>query len=248
MITFRLKQAEFSRQIEQVIRTTGREASDVVRQEGKLLVQDLVKLTPPFGPSPNSESFSAQRKVGEKAVERDLTRTFTAIDPDKIHNPKIRERIKALTRKGDVQAIQDLLKQCRIPAAGVILEMTTAQHQARRDGRGRVKRGKRLWIVRERSFGRFLREKKKHVGQSKAGWAAAAAALGLKLPAWITRHGTGGGSFVETKGNMPKIRIENRQGGGGSDLRIVERALKNRIRNIGKKLEKIARSGWKKKA
>lgn len=35
---------------------------------------------------------------------------------------------------------------------------------------------------------RYLNEKLKHVGKLKAGWVAAARALGYRPPGWVTRH------------------------------------------------------------
>jgi hypothetical protein len=45
----------------------------------------------------------------------------------------------------------------------------------------------------------------------------------------------------------PKVTITNNHGSGGAEARIVDRAMKNRVRNIKAKLERIAKSGWKKR-
>lgn len=249
MFTFRLiNEAEIAQQINEIVRVTGREGGEVIRQESKLLVQDLVRLTPPFGPAPSTESYGKQREVGEHAVERDVRNVFTVLDLDKIRNEGIRERLRLLMRKGDLDGVKGVLKGCKIPVNTVLLEADAGVHEFARDRRGRVQTWKKIYVIRERGVNRYVREMKSHVGRSKAGWAAAAAALGVRLPSWITRHGTSGGSVRDqTRGNEPKVTIVNEHGGGGSDLRVVDRAMKNRIRNIKAKLEKIVRSGWKKK-
>ncbi len=49
-----------------------------------------------------------------------------------------------------------------------------------------------------------------HVGWLAAGWNAAAQKLGVKLPAWITRHGTSQGIiFVTSDGRRFRIEISN---------------------------------------
>lgn len=251
MITFKLREAQLSAQLRELARVTGKEALTIVLDEGRLLAQDLVRLTPPFSTAPSTESFSKQRQAGEKAVERDINRVFHVVDLDKIHSPRVRARLEVLVRKRDLEGIKALLKACNIPAHEVLREVDPKLHAFNRDRRGRVQRSKRIWVLNGRSVNSYVRKIKSHVGQAKAGWAASAQALGVRLPAWITRHGSGGGSFkLDKKPGAPKITLRNDvpyiQASGG-DLQIVERAMKNRIRNIKAKLEKIARSGWRKK-
>lgn len=250
MLTFSLKTAEFSRQIGEIVKVTGKEAAVVIREEGRLLVKDVAKMTPPFGKAPSTESFASQRKLGEAAVEKDVRRVFHVIDLSKIRNASLREALERLVKKKDLAGVEALLKRMKIPARMVIREADAGLHEAWRDRRGRVQRDKWIWVLSGASVNRYVRAMKGHVGRAKAGWSAAAAALGVKLPAWITRHGAGHGSFRdETKHpTAPKITIINavpKAQASGAELQIVRRAMANRIRNMGKKLERIARSGWK---
>lgn len=252
MLTHTLRTAEFSRQLEEIVRVTGKEAGQVIREEGKLFVQDVAHMTPPFGSAPSTESYAKQRKVGEAAVERDIKRVFHVIDLTKIRNEKLRESLEKLIKKRDLLAVELLLRAARIPARAVIKEADPSLHEVWRDRRGRVQSSKFIWVLEGASVGRYIRSKKAHVGLAKSGWAAAAAALGVKLPGWITRHGSGQGSFVDKTNDpvAPKIVVRNGVPAAqatGAELRIVERALKNRVRNMKAKLERVARSGWKKK-
>lgn len=249
MLTFGLNTAEFSRQIGEIVRVTGKEAGEVVREEAGLFTKDVVKFTPPFGSAPSTESFGAQRKVGEAAVERDIKRVFTWLDLSKINSEGVRKRLEELARAGDVDGIKDVLKGCRIPVNTVLLEVNERVHDFARGSRGRVQKWKRIWVVRSRGIAAYIRKKKADVGKSKAGWVAAAQKFGVKLPSWITRHGAGGGSVRDESKHAtePKITITNHHGSGGPETRIVERAMKNRVRNIKAKLERIAKSGWKRK-
>jgi hypothetical protein len=245
MISHTLLIAEFSADIERLVRETGRTALDVVLQEGKLLEQDLVKLTPPFGSAPSTESFNAQRKVGENAVERDVKRVFHIVDLDSIRSDRLRDRLRELVRKQDLAGIKAALKDAKIKVNDVVREASADIHEKFRDSRGRVQRPKWIWVASDRSLKRYLKAAKAMVGKAKAGWAAGAQALGVRLPNWITRHGSGGGSVqIDRNPQSPQITIRNAvpyiQTAGG-DLKVVETAIRNRMRNIRVKLERLAR-------
>jgi len=44
----------------------------IVRRVASNVVKDCVKLTPPFGGAPSSESFNTQRKIGQNAIKGDI--------------------------------------------------------------------------------------------------------------------------------------------------------------------------------
>ena len=250
-LVFSINEKEFSRQIAEVIRVTGKSAGEVVRQEGKLFVKDVVKMTPPFGTAPTTESLNAQRKVGQKAVERDVRRTFITLDFTKIREARIRKQLEKLARKNDLEGVKRLLRACRFPVREVLREASMDAHQAQRDRRGRVQRSKFIWVLKDRGTRRVIRERKSHVGKAKSGWAKAARGLGVHLTGWISKH-SGAGVFVDrTKDpRQPMIRVGNNVRfiqGTGAQLKIVNRALKNRVRNMKAKLERIVKSGWKRR-
>lgn len=242
-LTFKLHMARLSNDFEELAKATGKGAAEIVRSEGKLFVQDVVRMTPPFGGAVSTESLNAQKKIGEEAVERDIRRAFALIDLDKIKSAPARERLRKLIRKNDLEGIKSVLKAMKFRVNQVVSEIDPQLHQSARDSRGRVRNGKRVWLTRAKGLSAYIRQIKTHVGRSKGGWVAAAQGLGLKLPAWITRHGTAGGSFTDqTKGtDKPKITIRNNRG-SGEDSNIVERAMKNRRRNIGIKLQRALRA------
>lgn len=251
-LLFKMRLAEFGAQINEIVKVTGREAGEVVRQEGKLFVQDAMRMTPPFSTGPSTESLNLQRKTGENAVERDIRKVFQKIDPGKVRDRRIRKDLERAIRKRDFAGIKIILQYLKLPVADVLREADPAIHDAKRDRRGRVQRNKnKVWILNEPSLNRLIRGKKSHVGKAKAGWADAARGLGLNLPGWITRHSSPGEFKDKTKDPVrPSIVVGNAVEyiqAKGAQLNIINRALANRIRNMKAKLEKVARSGWKKK-
>lgn len=54
----------------------GTEADRVIRQSVGLVVRDAYRMTPPFGSSPVTEGPAKQKKIGQKAIERDINRVF----------------------------------------------------------------------------------------------------------------------------------------------------------------------------
>lgn len=251
-LLFKIRVEEFRTQVSRLVTLTGRDAGEVVKSEGRLLVQDAMRMTPPFANAPSTESLNAQRKTGEKAVERDINKVFAKLKSLKVRDKRIRKDLARAIRKRDFARVKIILKYMKLPVEDAMREADPAVHEHKRDRRGRVQRNKnKVWILNEPSLNRIIREKKKHVGKAKAGWAAAARGLGVKLPNWITRHSSPGAFKDNTKDpKQPSITIGNLVGyiqAAGSDLRIMQRAIQNRTRNLKAKLEKIIASGWQKK-
>lgn len=257
-VTFRLNQLEFEKQIHQVIAATGKDAGEVVTQEAKLFVQDVIRFTPPFSTGPSTESYNQQRRTGENAVQRDIKRVMTAVEDIKflshIRKKEIRDRVEKLIRKRDTEGLKVVLRSLGIPVATVLVEADPKMHARRRDRRGRVQRSKGVInvVMRGLTLKRYIREKQSHVGQGKSGWLAAARGLGIKLPAWITRHQGAPGKFIDNTKNtkQPSITVGNLVDyvqESGSRLQIIERALRNRARNMKAKVDRIISSGWKKR-
>jgi hypothetical protein len=242
--TFDLNTAAFERQVAELINVTRRDSAEVLKQEAKLFVRDVVKHTPPFGKAPATESFNEQKKAGEAAVDRDIRRAFLPLSRfGKGREDHVVEELKKLARQGRISAAQKMLKDLTGRDWEVFMTVEPQVHEMLRK-RGRVNRQRQPKIIlKEASLRKFLAEKKKHVGKAKGGWAAAAAALGVKLPNWITKHGSPGS--VQNQLNhatAPQITVSNLVGyiqGAGAELRIISRALESRTVAMKAKLEKI---------
>jgi hypothetical protein len=111
-------------------------------------------------------------------------------------------------KKGGEQAIRADLARVFVPSTRK--DATTdlaAIHRAARGRFGRVNRS--TSPVPARGVAAYRRQVLALVGKMAAGWKSAAATLGAKLPAWITRHSAAGFAKVETRGSEVNILVAN---------------------------------------
>ena len=99
----------------------------------------------------------------------------------------------------------------------------------KRTGRINPRNLQNPYPVTSTDFNALKKELLARVGWLAAGWNAAAEKLGVKLPAWITRHGTSAGIIIVTnEGNRYRIEISNavKYVGNVNDLdRRIEKAV-----------------------
>lgn len=233
-----------------------KDAAKLLRREVKLMVKEVSKFTPPFSSATSQESFAAQRKVGENATARDITKVFRPLAPKNperfgnhykplriFQNPD--KNMQALLKSRKPQAIENFLSKIGIKAQ-VFKKVNPHMHENMRDRRGRVNRKKYLanYILQESSWNGYVRKKLKQVGSAKSGWAAAARGAGVSLSNWITRH-KGQGEWKDETGNhrmFQRIIFGNKVPwiqATGAALRIMERAFRNRGRNIRREMEEL---------
>ena len=79
-----LETGEWSAAVRRLAEVTGRgvrgtQVDRVIRQSVGLIARDAYRMTPPFGSSPVTEGPAKQKKIGQKAIERDINRVFLTI-------------------------------------------------------------------------------------------------------------------------------------------------------------------------
>jgi hypothetical protein len=263
MIRAAIDRGHWANQIRKLNAALGETMDETLAGQAKLLVQDCVKATPPFTPGKNfSESLAKQKAVGERAVHRDLARVYREAGGFKqLTEGRTAKRIAQLVMRGDEAKAVEALKDSRINVAGIERRATKGYIQQQRNRRGQVPyRKNQVAIIHDGAVPEFiaapfndknrpndpilaelLDERLARVGNAKSGWAIPAKALGLKLPRWIKRQkGATAGLFKrEGKGIKSAITVGN----GvpyiqetGRDLRIMEWARKNRLRNMEKQV------------
>lgn len=233
--------ARYREGVKAVASATHRTATEVMREELKDLVLDLVQSTPPGV----GKGLDQAREIGEAKVRRDIRRTFRPISTLRVmRNPlgsRLAMRLQAAVRSGDTGLVDKILSAMGFVGVRVIARADPALHQAARDDKGHVPEGFRSYIVLdEASVREFEEEMLKHVGRAKAGWEPAARALGVALPDWITRHETPG-KFEDrtTDPNEPSFTISNgvEYGDDFGELKILESALERAEKRLGRKLD-----------
>ncbi len=182
----------------------------VMRQAAGQVVRRVVGVTPPA----NGKADVAAKKAGEAAIASDLARIFVVASAKAIRQFTDVNGTEARSQFGHkgAKAIGEVTDRVLSRS-----EMTS-WHASRRKGNGRVAGGGNggqtnraraaslatgikksdlaaldIGIVSAADFQWFLKVLQKMVGFLAAGWNAAAVELRVKLPAWITRHGTSHG-------------------------------------------------------
>jgi len=229
----------------------GKDVSEIVAQQARLLVEELINVTPPFGSLGGRENVVGQRKIGEAAVERDLTRLFTPLEDLYAYQAEspVGKRLRLLVRRRDVGAIAAILKNLRLGSpsmAEVLPSSLAAVHAASRNHRGNVRRSVRVRWVRRADVSKYQRQKKARVLTLKAGWAAAARSLGARLPAMIAKREIPGTGVVENKTESqtdPYVLMTNRANYATEAIErtTIRYALRNRQTKMRRQLENALR-------
>ncbi len=258
--------AEFSRTANMLVGALKQDASKVMVRIAKNFVQDCVKFTPPFSETTSQESFAAQKKVGEGATGSDINAAFKParefefgsarasiqkfVERDSTffnlpQNEGLRRRTLGYIATGDWDKLRTVFKDTHQRMDQWVENADKKLHSQVRGSGGRVKRSAKThpyWVFNEKSIAQLLRDKLANVGIAKSGWKKAAVALGLKLPRWITRH-NGAGEYSAVLGtNWPKVTVGNLVPyiqAAGAELRIIQRAIANRVRNMQREYEYV---------
>lgn len=186
-VKFKFDMSGLQRAIKELRPQVQKTKAELVEQAAKGFVKNVVAITPP---SSKGVSGSKAKQQGEQAIKSDLARIMVAA-----------------ARKRD--------RDTRSAAAS-----PEELHRRFRDKRtGRINPGslKSPYRVPKSELLALQRRLLKEVGWLSAGWNEAARKLGVRLPAWVSRHGSGRGSVSITRtGAMFRITIANEVGFVGS--------------------------------
>ena len=202
------------------LRTSKRAAGVVLKEQARGVLRKVVDWTPPGG---KGAQGSGAKKRGEAAVERDIL--------------KLMRPVKTFGRDTDA-----------LRAAGMFIdtpsnESPAAIHKANRSKTGRVRRKLSPKIaVKSSDLRRYIASKKKMVGFLASGWKAAAAKLGVSLPAWITRHAGSGGGQIKSSSTAVEVTATNSVKNAPSlDMeRRVQSAIDSQAAAMVRRLEHFA--------
>lgn len=203
--------------------------------QGRLLAEHCIRLAPP-----------QNKAQGQKRIESDFNYIFQPIDPLKMDSPSVRKLVIKSDPKAWEAFSQNLKKG---PLRNTVAVFPTlAKHAQHRDKRGRALRGRDRMVTlfaQQRELKRLIKFKQGLVGWAKAGFLKGYLALGgTRAPAWVTRHGTDAGVFIDHRGDpvAPGIAVYNDTRWGKTNdegQRIVNTALRARGRAIKAYYEKM---------
>jgi hypothetical protein len=227
MITTSLDLGPLMKKLRQVPREATRIMTKVVEADAKGFIRDIVAVTPPSQGKANVES----KRRGETRVERDIRILFKSKSQafDSLHskNPALADLFWQQIRDHDYLAAQETLRMhttdSKMRDARVVAQPVGTIHQrmrSRRSGGVYANANATLVITSDSELKKYIKINQARVGLLASGFNAAARRLGVKLPAWITRHGTAAGAVsVSSKFLSHSITIANNaRHGRGADL------------------------------
>lgn len=177
----KLDSLQYRNSVARLIKEKRADAKLLLQEEARLLVKGLVGITPPH-----------TEDEGRKAIDRNLRRAFSPLDPQNFSSDgtPAGKRIAVLIRNNDIVGLNALfarMKRGKLAGKTVLMpDQLPGIHRRLMNSRGRVSKSNFLTTL--STFRRYRDAIWKRVGWAKAGWLAAAQAVGLSLPGYVTRH------------------------------------------------------------
>lgn len=252
-VTFSIPPAELAKLNAEMLRFAvgvGKDLEEVTKQEGRLLLRDVINYTPPRVRGNNDFQTVAprvQRKAAEERITREIESAFlpfvdmiTRFSPTKSRGgttnySRVRGYLKDYANAGRVRAIQTILAAFHLKTE-VQSKATLEAYKARKT---------KAWIIvlDESSIGSLTKRLIKHafskIGKGKSGWNKSAWGLGMggKVPKWVSDK-YGKGTFSEDKGgNGYSVTMTNAEPHIQKNPdEIVGKAIRRRIKSMQTRL------------
>lgn len=237
-LKIKLDATKYRNDLNQFVDKLGADSTLLLKEEMRLLLRDIQRLTPP--------KTLAQ---GRKTIAKDMTRVAAPLDAAKIEFP----RMAAVVAKRDHEAVRAIAKNQK---SGFFFnrkllvteeEIRTA-HLSARNRRGRVPRdiGNMAFLGLWKKYTTSIQNR---VGYARAGWAQAAAGVGLKLPSWVSKHaGYAKGAYKAPTVADLEIAATNRSSKLDRYGEIVDAAMKLRVKSLGLELKRLMDGGKSRRA
>lgn len=187
--------------------------TNLVEGQGRLWLNDVIKYTPPANAD---ASGNAAKKQGEAAVARDINQVYggapQAYLEIKKKDPAMARAFYKAMLQSDFATAQDILRRSGSKWRNVPVQaFDESLHQKFRRAGGKVNRQVPAQITTNwRKIKPYISKRQKKVGYLGSGYAASASGLKSRIPAWMKRHGSGGGSFrrISSKRNY-RVKVTN---------------------------------------
>jgi hypothetical protein len=227
---------EFNVAVNLFITEFKRDALETLTQYSKLLALDFMFVTPPFA-NPQGGDSKADQRIGEAAVERDISNAITPWDrvfTEDFTNKRMEDYI----RRKDYDKLNRAMENFPKLRAWKAEPFDPKFHLDKRlsGNRYRIPKSQKILTADTQKWNRYVKEMKKRVGWVKAGWGKCAAALGGKVPGWIATHIGYSRGVVTVKeaaeGGFPSIEISNEVPYIEDLQHRYEYAIKNRVERM----------------
>ncbi len=182
------------------------------------------------------------------AVARDIKKLFKRVPTstpffNKPENRGLQSRLRRYVRSSNLAAVREVLGEVFHTEPRVLVGIDRALHGSHRTKAGAVPgRPKKSFVIPNAAISNYTKERQKLVGFMKAGWKRALVALGVSLPAWVSRHDGANGSFEDRlNSSSPSFSMTNRSTGIPRFRSLVAYAMRARVNAMKRDLDKWAR-------
>ena len=259
-LTIKFDEASYRNSINQMVYDLKADSVELLKEEMRLLIRDIVKFTPPLKGHAQGRNaikgdlFGGKRKSGGRYSSIGL---FQRIGSSTLQPPK-KGGTTGLT--GRVNLGWENAKSVRIyrkfwqPNASTDqMRAFHKRYQNPKTGRtgyvsqsviGRWKVQDQMWVSNS-AAAKYFKMLADRVGLAKAGWAVGARGVGLKLQQWVTKHtGTSLGGYKAPTPNSLEIVSTNRSTKiPNYEQRHVAKAIQSRVRSLASELNRLLAGG-----
>ncbi len=243
MSAWTFNEREFRNTLGKIAQLGSRTLEEVSQQQASLFTQDASSFTPPFGKAPVKESASEKKRIGERAIERDVKRAFMPIESLRVFhtNTEMGKGLQRAAKKKNTILTEELLRQSGVRVRGVVTEPSQELHRGMKNNRGRIIKARSYVMIGKPSkLKRYVKDQQRRVGLAKDGWTTPLVNLKRNPPPWVRRHSTLSGIYREEHGDTPSVVVGNSvQHAQSSYDRISQQAWNNRMRNSQKQLQAL---------
>ena len=238
--------AKFNNVLKAYTAVSKRDANEILVEQARLLVKELVKITPPFGLGNDA------KRLGENAVTNDVINAVEPIKSLKVGNKqRLQDSINKYAQSGDYEKANAIIHKIKKLNKYEIVPFSPELHEDKRIlGRDKLDVKPQFKITpEENKLKAYSKKVLKKVGKLKASWMPAAEKLGLKLPRWISRNADYGykKSTVDLRsGDNPSLVIVNTATTIGRLKGYVQQAMFERAKSMVfnmRRLIKLRRQG-----
>lgn len=211
--------------------------SQIIRDQLKLAIKAIIDLTP----------FDTLAQ-GRAVVHRDLDRAVKPYGGEdgsfsKIKSSGLRERLVAYLRGREYAKLKDVFDHLNAKGgyyAGWRFEdFSPNLHHSVQTRKGRVETEQKVLTPQVQEWKAYLAQLQGAVGRARGGWVKSAQAVGLSLPAWITRHSEGGSVEAIVGENLVQFTFINRSVFIPDYRQKVELALSGREKAMAADLRRM---------
>lgn len=201
--------------------------------------EKLIKFTPPKSAS-----------VAKKNIAQDIGKVFADLGNTKWEDKSLAKMWRAGNFEGIKKALDKHPDRESLPIfkyERIFKQPIRNIHKKALNSRGRVpkKWQTRYAVAGKGEHKKYVKKFQGHVGTARSGWLAAVSKLGGKAPAWVSKHGTRFGEFVDRNyGDSPYVELINNVRTfprGTMPMKILTRAIRAQRMAMGSNIKRLLR-------